>query len=98
MRRRPPSADDESAQHDVVRPVIPLVINEEVMDELLVADESPLARQLDEPSNDATLYAEYRRLVEEQEAVRRGGAPGAGGAQPPEGGGPGAAGKGPRCG
>src|SRR3954463_11638182 len=74
MRMRPASADDESVQHDVVRPVIPLMINEEVMDELLVADESPLARQLDEPSNDATLYAEYRRLVGEQGPGRRWGA------------------------
>ncbi len=41
------------------------------MDELLVADESPLAGQLDEPSNDATLYAEYRRLAAEQAALRR---------------------------
>src|SRR3954469_20811984 len=84
MRMRPASADDESAQHDVVRPVIPLVINEEVMDELLVADDSPLARQLDEPSNHSTLYAEYRQLVEEQKAVRRVGALVTRGAEPSE--------------
>jgi GAF domain-containing protein len=60
-----------SAQHSVVRPVIPLVIHEEIMDELLVADESPLAGELDDPSNGATLYAEYRRLVDEQAAMRR---------------------------
>ena len=41
------------------------------MDELLVAGESPLAGQLDEPSNGATLYAEYRRLAGEQAALRR---------------------------
>ena len=41
------------------------------MDELLVADESPLAGQLAEPSNDATLYTEYRRLAAEQAALRR---------------------------
>ena len=52
-------------------PVTPLLIREEVMDELLVADESPLAGQLDEPPNDATLYAEYRRLAAEQAALRR---------------------------
>ena len=49
----------------------PLVIREEVMDELLVADESPLAGQLAEPSDDATLYTEYRRLAAEQAALRR---------------------------
>src|SRR5258705_6637675 len=84
MRTRPPSVDDESAQHSVVRPVTPLVSNEEVMDELLVADESPLAGQLDEPSNDATLYAEYRRLVEEQAAARRLGTLVARGVEPSE--------------
>ena len=41
------------------------------MDELLVADESPLAGQLDEPSDGPTLYAEYRRLAAEQAAMRR---------------------------
>jgi sugar diacid utilization regulator len=42
------------------------------MDELLIADEtSPLAGHLDEPSNGATLYAEYRRLAGEQAALRR---------------------------
>jgi hypothetical protein len=41
------------------------------MDELLVAGESPVAGQLDEPSNGATLYAEYRRLTTEQAALRR---------------------------
>ena len=40
------------------------------MDELLTTDESPV-RQLDEFSDDAALYAEYRRLVAEQAAVRR---------------------------
>jgi hypothetical protein len=47
------------------------VINEELMDELLVADESPLAGQLDDPSNGVTLYAEFRRLTTEQAALRR---------------------------
>jgi len=47
------------------------VIHEEVMDELLAADEPPLAGHLDEPSNGATLYAEYRRLTTEQAALRR---------------------------
>jgi uncharacterized protein YoaH (UPF0181 family) len=58
------------------------VIHEEVMDELLVGDESPLSGQHDEPSNDSTLYVEYRRLVEEQKAVRRVGALVARGAEP----------------
>ena len=49
----------------------PLLIREEVMDELLAADEPPLAEQLDEPFDDVTLYAEYRRLVAEQAALRR---------------------------
>jgi len=46
-------------------------MREEVMDELLAADEPPLAEQLDEPFDDVTLYAEYRRLVAEQAALRR---------------------------
>jgi hypothetical protein len=37
------------------------------MDELLTADERPLAGQLD----DVSMYAEYRRLVAEQAALRR---------------------------
>ena len=41
------------------------------MDELLAADERPLAGQLDERSDDSTLYAEYRRLAAEQAALRR---------------------------
>ena len=41
------------------------------MDELLATDEPPLAEQLDEPFDDVTLYAEYRRLVAEQAALRR---------------------------
>jgi hypothetical protein len=41
------------------------------MDELLAADAPPLAGQLDEHLDDAAVYAEYRRLVQEQEAVRR---------------------------
>jgi hypothetical protein len=53
--------------HSVVRQIIPLVIHEVVMDELLVADESPLARQLD----DVPLHTDYRRLVAEQAALRR---------------------------
>src|SRR5258708_7896017 len=60
------------------------LINEEVMEELLAADEPLLARQLDESSDDAALYAEYRRLVAEQAAVRRVGAVVARGAEPSE--------------
>ena len=41
------------------------------MDELLAADEPSLAEQLDESFDGATLYAEYRRLVAEQAALRR---------------------------
>ena len=41
------------------------------MDELLAADEPPLTGELDEPSDDVALYAEYRRLVAEQAALRR---------------------------
>ena len=40
------------------------------MDELVTTDE-PLVGQLDGSLDDAALHAEYRRLVEEQEAVRR---------------------------
>jgi len=54
-----------------VLPVIPLLIREEVMDELLAADEPRLAEQLDEHLEDVALYAEYRRLVAEQAALRR---------------------------
>jgi sugar diacid utilization regulator len=54
-----------------VLPVNPLEIHEEVMDELLAADEPPLTGELDEPSDDVALYAEYRRLVAEQAALRR---------------------------
>jgi sugar diacid utilization regulator len=60
------------------------VLNEEVMDELLAADESPLAGHLDEPSNGATLYAEYRRLTGEQAALRRLATLVARGVEPPE--------------
>jgi hypothetical protein len=63
--------------------VTPLLIHEEVMDELLVADE-PSLRQLDEPSDDAALHAEYRQLVAEQAAVRRVGTLVARGAEPSE--------------
>jgi putative methionine-R-sulfoxide reductase with GAF domain len=44
---------------------------EEVMDELLAADEPPLAGQLDEHLDDVALHTEYRRLVAEQAALRR---------------------------
>jgi GAF domain-containing protein len=60
------------------------LIREEVMEELLAADEPPLARQLDESSDDAALYAEYRRLVAEQAAVRRVGTLVARGVEPSE--------------
>ena len=53
------------------------------MDELLTADE-PLVGQLDESLDDVALYAEYRRLVEEQAAVRRVGTLVARGAEPSE--------------
>jgi sugar diacid utilization regulator len=54
-----------------VLPVNPLEIHEEVMDELLAADEPRLAGELDEHLEDVALYAEYRRLVAEQAALRR---------------------------
>ncbi len=41
------------------------------MDELLAADESPLAGLLDEHLDDAALQTEYRRLAAEQAAMRR---------------------------
>ena len=41
------------------------------MDELLVTDESPLARDLDEQLDDVALHIEYRRLAAEQAALRR---------------------------
>jgi PucR C-terminal helix-turn-helix domain/GAF domain/GGDEF-like domain len=41
------------------------------MDELLAADEPPLAGQLEEYLDDVALHAEYRRLVAEQAALRR---------------------------
>jgi len=53
------------------------------MDDLLTADESPV-RQLDDSLDDAALYAEYRRLVAEQAAVRRVGTLVARGAEPSE--------------
>jgi hypothetical protein len=67
-----------------VLPVIPLVIHEELMDELLAADETPLAGLLDESPDDVALYAEYRRLVAEQAAVRRVGTLVARGVEPSE--------------
>jgi sugar diacid utilization regulator len=54
------------------------------MDELLAADERPLAGQLDEHLDDVALHAEYRRLVEEQAAVRRVGTLVARGVEPSE--------------
>jgi hypothetical protein len=54
------------------------------MDELLAADETPLAGQLDEDLDDAALQTEYRRLVAEQAAVRRVGTLVARGAEPSE--------------
>jgi sugar diacid utilization regulator len=58
------------------------------MDELLTADEPALSGQLDEhldeAPDDVALYAEYRRLVAEQAAVRRVGALVARGAEPSE--------------
>ncbi len=53
------------------------------MDELLTTDE-PLVGQLDGSLDDAALHAEYRRLVEEQEAVRRVGTLVARGVEPSE--------------
>jgi hypothetical protein len=47
------------------------LVYEEVMDELLAADELPLAGQLHEHLEDAALQTEYRRLVAEQAALRR---------------------------
>ena len=52
------------------------------MDELLEAE--PPVRQLDESPDDVALYAEYRRLVAEQAAVRRVGTLVARGAEPSE--------------
>jgi PucR C-terminal helix-turn-helix domain/GGDEF-like domain/GAF domain len=67
-----------------VLPVTPLLIREEVMDELLAADEAPLAGQLDEHLDDVALHTEYRRLVAEQAAVRRVGMLVARGGEPSE--------------
>jgi sugar diacid utilization regulator len=53
------------------------------MDKLLAADEPPI-RQLDESLDDVALHAEYRRLVEEQAAVRRVGTLAARGVEPSE--------------
>jgi hypothetical protein len=71
-----------------VLPVTPLLIHEEVMDELLAADEPPLAGQLDEylddvaHLDDVALHTEYRRLAAEQAALRRLAALVAGGVEP----------------
>jgi hypothetical protein len=54
------------------------------MEELLAADGPPLAGRLDEHLDDAAVYAEYRRLVQEQEAVRRMGTLVARGGEPAE--------------
>jgi uncharacterized protein YoaH (UPF0181 family) len=54
------------------------------MDELVAADEPPLAGQLDEHLDDVALHTEYRRLVAEQAAVRRVGTLVARGAAPSE--------------
>jgi hypothetical protein len=51
-----------------VLPVIPPAIHEELMDELLAADELP---QLDEHLDDVAVHADYRRLTTEQAALRR---------------------------
>jgi sugar diacid utilization regulator len=61
-----------------------LLIHEEAMNELLAADEPPLAGQLDEHLDDAALHTEYRRLVAEQAAVRRVGTLVARGGEPSE--------------
>jgi hypothetical protein len=53
------------------------------MDELVAADE-PLVGQLDEHLDDVALHTEYRRLVEEQAAVRRLGTLVTRGAEPSE--------------
>src|SRR3977135_2251604 len=50
------------------------MIYEEVMDELLAADEPPLAEHLDDVAlhlDDVALHTEYRRLASEQAALRR---------------------------
>jgi sugar diacid utilization regulator len=47
------------------------VIRKEVMDKLLATDEPILAGRPDEHLDDAALHTEYRRLVEEQAALRR---------------------------
>ena len=54
------------------------------MDELLAADEPLLAGQIDESLDDVAVHAEYRRLVEEQAAVRRLGTLVARGVEPSE--------------
>jgi hypothetical protein len=54
------------------------------MDELLTADEPPLAGQRDEHLDDVALHTEYRRLVEEQAMVRRVGTLVARGVEPSE--------------
>jgi uncharacterized protein YoaH (UPF0181 family) len=54
------------------------------MDELLTTDEPRLAGQLDQHIDDVALHTEYRRLVEEQAAVRRVGTLVASGIDPSE--------------
>jgi hypothetical protein len=54
------------------------------MDELLTTDEPPVVEQLDEHIDDVALHTEYRRLVEEQAAVRRVGTLVASGIEPSE--------------
>jgi hypothetical protein len=50
---------------------LPLVIYEDVMDELLAADEPSLRGQLDVHLDDVAHHTEYRRLASEQAALRR---------------------------
>ena len=54
------------------------------MDELLTADEPPLTGHVEEQLEGVSLHTEYRRLVAEQEAVRRVGTLVARGAEPSE--------------
>jgi len=54
------------------------------MDELLTVDEPALSGQLDEHLDDVALHTEYRRLGEEQAAVRRLGTLVTRGAEPSE--------------
>jgi sugar diacid utilization regulator len=68
MTANPPSPITESAS-STIDPDVHLTIDDDAVDELLTAEE--LAAEFDENRDDGTLYAKYRRLADEQAALRR---------------------------